>query len=147
MVCVAGLVLAACDAEPVAPATGPTGATGAESGATGVTTPEPTEVPPEVPSPVTPEHGSRYWAVYLAFGAFDSPEIDDGLARLADLGIEGGVSSLGCDQGADRIFGTADEDAALVGVYFETEADGIAFLATLDDPAYGPVRVRTYCLD
>jgi hypothetical protein len=66
---------------------------------------------------------------------------------LADLGIESGASSLGCDQGADRIFGTDEPDGAVVGVYFETERDGIEFLATLDDPVYGPVRVRTFCLD
>jgi hypothetical protein len=35
----------------------------------------------------------------------------------------------------------------VVGVYFKTERDGIEFLATLDDPVYGPVRVRTFCLD
>jgi hypothetical protein len=144
---VAGLLLSACGGEAV-PEPAITGSTVTESPST-EPSPEPSESPEptEPPEPVTPTHGGRYWAVYVAFGPFDSPEIDEGIQRLADLGIEAGVSSLGCDQGAERIFSADATDTGLVGAYFQTEQDGIDFLATLDDAAYGPVRVRTFCLD
>lgn len=144
------VALASCGGEPaeVPDATGPTGVDGAttSTGPSGPTASEPTDEPTPAPEPVAPEHGGRYWAVYLAVGDVDSPQVAAALDEIEAAGWPGGFTSIGCDRGAGRIIG-GDEDLALVGVYFGTEADAIAFLATQQEDAQGPVRVRTYCLD
>lgn len=142
------VALASCGGE-TAEVPDPTGAVAGPTAVTGTTGPtgvEPADEPAPAPEPVAPEHGGRYWAVYLAVGDVDSPEVAAALDEIEAAGWPGGFTSIGCDRGADRIIG-GDEDLALVSVYFETEADAIAFLATQQEDAQGPVRVRTYCLD
>lgn len=144
----AALILGACGGEPAelpdvtGAVTGPTAATGP----TGPTATEPSEEPAPAPEPVAPEHGGRYWAVYLAVGDIDDPAVAAALDEIEAAGWPGGFTSIGCDRGAHRAVGD-DEDLSLVGVYFETEADAIAFATTQHEDVQGPVRVRTYCLD
>ncbi len=92
------------------------------------------------------EQGGRYWAVYLAVGDYDSPDVLDASSRLARLGIESFPGDLSCDGGAAEALG-APEGAAAVGVYFETEEEARAFAATLDPPPVGIAQVTTYCAD
>lgn len=103
--------------------------------------------PEPLPAPVEAlEHGGRYFAVYAAVGKQGSPELDEAVERLADLGIRAGAGELACDEGAAASLGVPP-DSWGVGVYFDREDDAAAFAAALDPAGLGPVPVRTYCLD
>jgi hypothetical protein len=106
----------------------------------------PTPDQPETPSPVAPEHGGTYWAVYLAVG--EGPDLEDAIAYLTEeRGIEFfGPTDVNCDEGAGEALGPGAGPLS-VGVYFETEEDASAWAETLPGPPVGIVEVRTFCLD
>lgn len=106
----------------------------------------PTPEEPTDPSPVSPEHGGRYWAVYLAVG--EGPDLEDAIAFLTEeRAIEfPGPTDLNCDQGAREVLGP-DAGPLGVAVYFETEDDARAWAESLPGPPVGIAEVRTFCLD
>jgi hypothetical protein len=101
---------------------------------------------PGAPSPVTPEHGGTYWAVYLAVG--EGPELEDAIAYLTEeRGVEFfGPTDVNCDQGAVEALGSRAGPLS-VAVYFDTEEDARAWAETLPGPPVGVAEVRTFCLD
>ncbi|MGH2545956.1 MAG: hypothetical protein ACRDHJ_03660 [Actinomycetota bacterium] len=107
-------------------------------------TPTPDQV--EMPSPVAPEHGGTYWAVYLAVG--EGPDLEDAIAYLTEeRGIEFfGPTDVNCDEGAGEALSPGAGPLS-VGVYFETDEDARAWAETLPGPPVGIVEVRTFCLD
>ena len=121
----------------------------------GVVTPSPTEQPAEQPTvwapEVTPVHGGRVWAVYLAVG---SPDSDWDMHMLGEtesyvrmFGYVGsGIGSVGCDQGAAEALGFHPGDNR-VAVYFATAAHAQEFVAGYDRQDAGSAQVSTYCLD
>lgn len=100
----------------------------------------------EMPSPVAPEHGGTYWAVYLAVG--EGPDLEDAIAYLTEeRGIEFfGPTDVNCDEGAGEALSPGAGPLS-VGVYFETDEDARAWAETLPGPPVGIVEVRTFCLD
>jgi hypothetical protein len=127
-------------------ATGEVGAGGGGS--------DPVETPLPSVVDVAPEHGGRYWAVYIWAGA--SP--DDPQARAArdaaeQLGFNPGGGDLACDDGAAGQLGVPQAWSG-VAIYFETRLDAETayewFLEADPEAAVAPVgvaEVRTYCLD
>ncbi|HEX5948840.1 MAG TPA: hypothetical protein VFZ45_04670 [Actinomycetota bacterium] len=106
----------------------------------------PTPRQPGAPSPVVPEHGEKYWAVYLAVG--DGPELEDAIAYLTgEQGIEfPGPTDVNCDQGAAEALGP-DAGPLSVAAYFDSEEDARAWAETLPGPPVAIAEVRTFCLD
>jgi hypothetical protein len=106
----------------------------------------PTPDQAETSSPVAPEHGGTYWAVYLAVG--EGPDLEDAIAYLTEeRGIEFfGPTDVNCDDGAREALGP-DAGPLSVGMYFETEDDARAWAETLPGPPVAIVEVRTFCLD
>jgi hypothetical protein len=114
--------------------------------------------PAETPLPsvvdIAPEHGGRYWGVYLWAG--ESP--DDPQARAArdaaeQLGFNPGGGDLACDDGAAEQLGVPQAWSS-VAIYFETRQDAETaygwLLENVREPAAPPLgvaEVRTYCLD
>ncbi|HEY7400529.1 MAG TPA: hypothetical protein VH989_06495 [Actinomycetota bacterium] len=144
---VIAVVLVACNGS-TSDATSPT------PGATISFTTEPSTVAPSpsaspLPSPVeVVQHGGSYWAVYLGVGDPGSAELRRAERRAADLGLTAAAGDLSCDEGAAESLGV-EPGTFGVGVYFEREADAIAFAAALEGsgPVHGPVPVKTFCAD
>lgn len=133
----------------------PTAATTTAPPAETTTTTPPAE--PSTPSALDPAtaaearvvavaQGETYWAVYVAVGEYDSPEIDDAVAELASYGIGAFAGDLACDQGATDEFGTSAGSAG-VALYFETQPEAQTFADSLGHSIPGIVRVRTHCAD
>ncbi len=103
------------------------------------------------PPEVTPVHGGRAWAVYLAVG---SPDSDWDIYMLGEtesyLRLQGytgsGIGSVGCDQGAAEALGF-DPGNNRVAVYFDSAARAQEFVAVYDRQDVGSAEVTTYCLD
>ena len=120
---------------------------GSNVGGSGGGTEDPSGSPPEL----TPVHGGRAWAVYLAVGSPDSDWEMDVLAEtesyVRGLGYVGsGIGSVGCDQGAAEALGYPSSENR-VAVYFDSAARAKEFVAVYDRPDLGTAQVTTYCLD
>src|SRR5688572_18182236 len=103
------------------------------------------------PPEVTPVHGGRVWAVYLAVGSPDSEwdmhKLGETESYLQGQGYTGsGIGSVGCDQGAAEALGVDSQDNR-VAVYFDSAARAQEFVAVYDRQDVGSAEVTTYCLD
>jgi hypothetical protein len=103
------------------------------------------------PPEVTPVHGGRVWAVYLAVGSPDSEwdmhKLGEAESYLQGHGYLGsGIGSVGCDQGAAEALGF-DPTNNRVAVYFDSAARAQEFVAVYDRQDVGSAEVTTYCLD
>jgi len=103
------------------------------------------------PPEVTPVHGGRAWAVYLAVGSPDSEwdmhMLGETESYLQGQGYTGsGIGSVGCDQGAAEALGVDPQDNR-VAVYFDSAARAQEFVAVYDRQDVGSAEVTTYCLD
>lgn len=101
------------------------------------------------PPSVAPEHGGRYWGVYLA--------VDDGtaparLTTAADaarqVGYAPAVGDVSCDDGVVeglRLDPAKTYSAAVL--YFPAPEDAQVFVDRFEPGVTGTAQVTTYCLD
>lgn len=111
-----------------------------------------TTLSPFPPAAETLEHGGEIWAVYLAVADdFSDPGLDDAVALAEMYGYLAGAGDMGCDQGASDAIGIPEGGGeAVVGVYFNSEADASLMVAALAERGHevaGMGRVQTFCLD
>lgn len=118
------------------------------------TTPVPstTTTVPEFPEAGDLEHGGDTWAVYLGVADdFGDPSLSDVSALAASYGFFGGTTDINCDLGAAELIGIAPGGSeAVVGVYFDNEADANQFILAWEARGHtveGVGMVQTYCLD
>jgi hypothetical protein len=92
--------------------------------------------------------GGEVWAVVLAGGAGDEPEMAAAEAAAEQAGYSTGPTD--CDEGAAAALGLpSDQSWVTVSVYLESEADALlAQQAFAAQNVEGTVaQIRTYCLD
>lgn len=150
---IAAVALAACEEEAPRPEPSPPAETTAPPTTAPPTTEEPSPAATAEPEPefdaiggTEVEHGGSYWAVYLAVGDYDAPELEQASDYLSGLGIESFAGDLACDRGAQAALGP-DAGPAGVAAYFRSRHDAQAFAESLPSPPAGIAKVKTYCAD
>ena len=134
-------------AAPATEAVTPSATRSASPGRSPVATPS-TRLP--LRSVTEPEHGGRYWAVFVAVAPHHDPELEQAKADLSAAGYETyGAGSLDCFQGAREALGlpAAAEHYGEVDVLFADRASAERFARQLGRPVAGFAQVRTFCLD
>jgi len=120
---------------------------------TTTTLPATTTTLPELPPAKDDlEHGGQAWAVYLAVSEdFTDPDLLEAATVADTYGYFAGVTDINCDQGAAAAVGIAPGGSeAVVGIYFDSEADAEAFILAWEArglETIGSGLVQTFCLD
>jgi hypothetical protein len=95
------------------------------------------------------EHGSTYYAVYVAVAPTWTSELEETARVLVERGVRISRGGIDCDRRPDGTppIASAPEEAHMVAAYFTRRRDAVRFARTLPRPPAGIVRVTIYCAD